>query len=157
MNLSHFNHDGLGGSLLSDQQHSLPLLHDGLHQEVRPHVVHVGNQDGRVVWDVVFGVDILWDLQWDNMSQKHVRLIYNHNFLYDVISNEALQRKETEYVEKLFNFETSEWKLSTDLVGPVLPLSLLSDGELKDGLVVLSVRQLQRRAVALQTETNRTC
>lgn len=60
-------------------------------------------------------------------------------------------------MEKLFNFEASEWKLSTDLVGPVLPLSLLGDSELKDGLVVLSVRQVQRRAVALQTDTNRTC
>lgn len=62
---THFNHDGLGGSLLSDQQHSLLLLHDGLHQEVRPHVVHVRDQDGRVVWDVVFGVDVLRDLQRD--------------------------------------------------------------------------------------------
>lgn len=63
MNPSHFNHDSLGGPLLSNQQHRLPLLHDGLHQEVRPHVVHVWNQDGGVVWDVVCGVCVLWDLQ----------------------------------------------------------------------------------------------
>lgn len=63
---SHFYHDGLGGSLLSDQQHSFPLLHDSLHQEVRPHVVHIGNQDGRVVRNVVFGVDIFWDLDHYN-------------------------------------------------------------------------------------------
>lgn len=60
---THFYHHGLGGSLLPDQQHGLLLLHDGLHQEVRPHVVHVGNQDGRVVGDVVFGVDVLRDLR----------------------------------------------------------------------------------------------
>lgn len=42
--------------------------------------------------------------------------------------------------------------MSTDLVGPVLPLSLLADSELKDGLLVLSVRQVQRWVSTLKME-----
>lgn len=80
--LSHFNHDSLGGSLLSNQQHSLPLLHDGLHQEVRPHVVHVGNQDGGVVRDVVFGVDILWDLDGDSSEYRRDRRVHEVNLYF---------------------------------------------------------------------------
>lgn len=44
----------------------------------------------------------------------------------------------------------------THLVGPVFPLSLFGDGELKDGLGFLSVRQVQRGAMALKTGKNRT-
>lgn len=79
---THFNHDGLCGSLLSDQQHSLLLLHDGLHQEVRPHVVHVRDQDGRVVWDVVFGVDVLWNLQCNMKTTEatdHVDFVFGRS------------------------------------------------------------------------------
>lgn len=42
---------------------------------------------------------------------------------------------------------------STDLVGPVLPLAPFTDSKLKDGLVLLGVGQVQRRAVVLQTGT----
>lgn len=73
MDVSHFNHDGLGGSLLTNQQHRLPLLHYSLYQKVRPHVVHIGDQDGRVVRDVVFRVDILWNLRPDQKHEEELR------------------------------------------------------------------------------------
>lgn len=43
--------------------------------------------------------------------------------------------------------------MSTDLTGPVLPLSLLADGELKDSLVILSVWQVQGGSMILQHRT----
>lgn len=60
---SHLDHDGFGSALFSDQQHGLPLFGNGLQQEVRPHVVHVRDQDGAVVRDLVFGVDVVRDLE----------------------------------------------------------------------------------------------
>ena len=61
------DHDGLGGALFPGEQDGLALLHDGLHQEVRPHVVHIGHQDGGVVRHAVCGVQVLRDLEmWRN-------------------------------------------------------------------------------------------
>ena len=53
------DHDGLRGSLLSDQQNGLLLLSDRLDQEVSADVVHVGNEDARVLRGYVGRVDVL--------------------------------------------------------------------------------------------------
>ena len=45
--------------LFTNEEDSLALLGDGLDQEVRPHVVHVGNQDGCVLWGSVYWVLVL--------------------------------------------------------------------------------------------------
>ena len=53
------NHDSLGCALLPNQQHCLPLLGYSLDEEFSPHVVHIGHQNGGVLWLIIWRVYIL--------------------------------------------------------------------------------------------------
>ena len=46
----------------TNEEHSFLLLSNDLNQEISSDVVDVGNQDSGVVWDVILGVDKLWNL-----------------------------------------------------------------------------------------------
>ena len=50
------DHHSFGSTLLSNQQHSLALLGDGVDEELCPYIVHHGHQDGAVLGGAVGGV-----------------------------------------------------------------------------------------------------
>lgn len=73
-----FHHDSLGAALLTNQQHSLLLLCDGVDQIVNANVVQNRHQNTTVVWCSGLRVNIVrhhrrpqLPLSWSHQSKNH--------------------------------------------------------------------------------------